>query len=117
MFPKTTIWALLYARVRQTDAASWRNLLLARAELLPPRPAHSHELPEADARLLFGEGAFPVADIQNLLKRLGLPHDAPLTTLAVEFFTDPSVADPLGRDVGHARMLRVSPLISVPDVC
>jgi hypothetical protein len=115
--PKTAMWALLYARVRQTDAASWRNLLLARAELIPPRPERRHEPPEADARMLFSEGSFAIADVRDLLRRLGLPDDAPLTTLAVELFTDPTVADPLGRELGHARMLRVSPLIPVPDAC
>jgi hypothetical protein len=114
-FPKTAMWGLLYARVRQTDAASWRNLLLARVHLHPRTVGN--ELPEADARVLFGEGTFAITDIQDLLQRLGLPQDAPLTTLAVELFTDPSVADPLGRELGHARMLRVSPLNPVPDEC
>ena len=112
-FPKTQMWAVLYARVQQTDAASWRNLLLARARLLPPHLI----IEETDARELLGEGAFLLNDIQSLLKRLGLPDDAPLTTLAVEFFSDPIGDDPLGRELGHARMLRVSPLNPVPDAC
>jgi hypothetical protein len=111
-FPKTHMWAVLYARVRQTDAASWRNLLLARTRLLPPQSNI-----DTDALVLLGEGRFLLAEIEDLLKRLGLPDDAPLTTLAVELFTDPIGPDPLGRELGHARMLRVSPLIPVPDAC
>jgi hypothetical protein len=111
-FPKTHLWGVLYARVRQTDGASWRNLLLARTRLFPPQSRA-----ETDALVLFGEGRFPLVEIDGLLRRLGLPDDAPLTTLAVELFTDPIGPDPLGRELGHARMLRVSPLIPVPDAC
>jgi hypothetical protein len=117
MFPKTALWALLYARVRQTDAASFRNLLLARGELMPPRPDPHDAEPQTDARVLLGEAAFAIADIQRLLQRHGLPPETPLTTLAVELFADPSIGDPVGRELGHARMLRVSPLISVADSC
>ncbi len=113
-FPRTSMWAVLYARVQQTDAASWRNLLLARARM---SPAQELMVLEADARALFGEGFFEVPDVHNLLQRLGLPEDTPLTTLAVELFTDPLPPDPLGQDLGHARMLRVSPLVPVPDQC
>ncbi len=72
---------------------------------------------EADARALFGQGFFEILEVQNLLRRLGLPDDTPLTTLAVELFTDPVPPDPLGQGPGHARMLCVSPLVPVPDQC
>ena len=72
---------------------------------------------ETDARTLFGQGLFELVQVRNLLQRLGLPEDTPLTTLAVELFTDPIPPDPLGQDLGHARMLRVSPLVPVPDQC
>jgi len=113
-FPRTSLWAVLYARVEQTDAASWRNLLLARARMSPPQELM---LTEADARALFGEGFFGIREVHDLLARLGLPDDTPLTTLAVELFTDPIPVDPLEQDLGHARMLRVSPLVPVPDQC
>jgi hypothetical protein len=113
-FPRTSMWAVLYARVRQTDAASWRNLLLDRASM---SPAQEFLDTETDARTLFGQGFFEILQVRNLLRRLGLPDDTPLTTLAVELFTDPIPPDPLGQDLGHARMLRVSPLVPVPDRC
>ena len=113
-FPRTSLWAVLYARVQQTDAASWRNILLARAMMSPPQ--EFFEL-EVDARTLFGEGVFEIVEIQKLLRQLGLPDDTPLTTLAVELFTDPLPPDPVGQNLGHARMLRVSPLVPVPDQC
>lgn len=113
-FPRTSLWAVLYARVQQTDAASWRNLLLARAMMSPRQ--ESMDL-DADARALFGEGLFEIVQVQNQLRQLGLPDDTPLTALAVELFTDPLPPDPLGQNLGHARMLRVSPLVPVPDQC
>lgn len=113
-FPRTSMWAVLYARVQQTDAASWRNLLLDRSQMFPPQELFESE---TDARTFFGQGFFELVQVRNLLQRLGLPEDTPLTTLAVELFTDPIPPDPLGQDLGHARMLRVSPLAPVPDQC
>ncbi|HEY6803382.1 MAG TPA: hypothetical protein VI306_07370 [Pyrinomonadaceae bacterium] len=112
-FPRTSMWAVLYARIKQTDAASWRNLLLDRAPMSPGQVFDN----EADGRTLFGQGLFEIVQVKNQLQRLGLPDDTPLTTLAVEFFTDPIPPDPLGDDLGLARMLRVSPLVPVPDSC
>ena len=46
------LWALLYARVEQADAAAWRNLLLLRTPLLPPfatRDSLHREKPAAAA--------------------------------------------------------------------
>jgi len=113
-FPRTSMWAVLYARVQQTDAASWRNLLLDRSQMFPPQELFESE---TDARTFFAQGLFELVQVKNLLQRLGLPEDTPLTTLAVELFTDPIPPDPLGQDLGHARMLRVSPLVPVPDQC
>ena len=47
----------------------------------------------------------------------GWPNAAPLTALVVEFHTQPEIEDPLGTHLGHARMLRVSPLVPIPDAC
>ena len=114
--PKTAMWALLYARVRQTDAAAWRNILLRRARLLPP---HFGNDPEAasGARLLYAEGLFAIEDIRRELAEFGLPPDTPLTALAAELFQEPAEEDPLGADLGKGRLLRVSPLVPVPDAC
>ncbi|MEO5732910.1 MAG: hypothetical protein ABIN96_16195 [Rubrivivax sp.] len=115
--PKTRLWGLLYARVQQADAAAWRNLMLMRVPLRPPPGDLAERQPETAGPLLFGEGQFAVGELQSLLARHGLGTDAPLTTLVVEFHTEPEIDDPLGRQLGHARMLRVSPLIPVPELC
>ena len=113
--PRTSMWAVLYARVKQTDAASWRNLLLARARVMPFERLVAIE---GDARTQFGEGFFEVHEVRELLRKLGLDDDTPLTALAVELFDDDATpSDPLGKNLGHARMLRVSPLVPVPDQC
>jgi hypothetical protein len=115
--PKTRLWALLYARVEQVDAAAWRNLLLLRTPLERPPGDLAERQPETSRPLLFGEGRFEIAALAQALRRHGLDAHSPLTTLVVEFHTEPDIDDPLGKNLGHARMLRVSPLIAVPDAC
>ena len=74
-----------------------------------------------DAAVMFGEGEIAIGAVHDLLLRVGLPEDAPLTALAVELFSnssDPDPApDPVGADLGFARILRVSPLAPVPEAC
>jgi hypothetical protein len=41
----------------------------------------------------------------------------PVTVLVAEFLTEPDIPDPVGLNLGHARMLRVSPVVPVPDAC
>jgi hypothetical protein len=108
--PRSQLWALLYARVRQVDAASWRNVLIGQRRLFLD---DQHDFRSE----LFGEAEFPLADVRDSLERLGLPAEVPLTALAAEMFGEPSRDHPLGANLGHARILRVSPLIAVPDSC
>ena len=117
--PMTRLWALLYARVEQADALAWRNLMLMRTPLLPPSGGFlaAVQPPSSSSPLMFGEGRFLMADLQSLLARHGLDPNSPLTTLVAEFHTEPEIEDPLGSKLGHARILRVSPLIAVPDAC
>ena len=115
LVPSTQLWALVYARVTQTDGATWRNLLLTRTQLLAPHQAND---PNGEGpRILYGEGLIALNTLTDTLLRLGLPQDAPLTVLALEMFADPPEADPLGSSLGQARILRTSPLASVPDAC
>jgi hypothetical protein len=103
------------------DGASWRNLVQTRAELQPPLALLANAAPESNAALLYGEGEFEIDSVHGLLRLLGLHEDAPLTTLAVEFFRGDSSPDPapnpLGVDLGFAQILRISPLAPVPDAC
>jgi hypothetical protein len=110
---RTRLWSLLYARVRQVDTAEWRNVLIARARMLRPEHVEHGD----DARELFGEGRFALAVVSDLLARLGLPADTPLTVLAAEVFGDPPIDEPLGGELGRGRLLRISPLVPVPDAC
>lgn len=121
LFPKTVMWGVLYARVQQMDGVSWRNLALTRTELQPPLALLANAAPESNAALLYGEGEFEIGSLHNLLRLVGLPEDAPLTTLAVELFRVDSNPDPapnpVGVDLGFAQILRISSLIPVPDAC
>jgi hypothetical protein len=113
--PATELWALLYARVVQTDASSWRNVLLARVPLLPPRVGNDPL--GAGARVLYGEALIPEDAVESALRSLALPANTPLTVLAAEMFANPAEEDPLGNRLGHARILRISPLAAVPGTC
>jgi hypothetical protein len=113
--PQTLMWALLYARVRQADGAAWRNVLLARTELFVPLEGNNPKVPGVP--VVYGEGAFDLGEIIKSLGGMGLPADEPLTVLASELLADPDELDPLGDRLGYARMLRISPLVSVPDAC
>ena len=65
--PKTQLWALLYARVEQADAAAWRNLLLLRTALWAP--IDNPQLPppsEAQPPLFYGAGNFPLAEVRRI---------------------------------------------------
>ena len=118
LVPKTQLWALLYARVEQADAVAWRNLLLLRTPLFPPvGNAVLSPLRNAQPPLLYGTGNFPLTEVRRVLRRRGLADAAPLTALVAEFHTQPEIEDPLGTRLGHARMLRVSPLVPIPDAC
>ncbi|MEO8597097.1 MAG: hypothetical protein ABI759_27510 [Candidatus Solibacter sp.] len=114
--PKTDLWAVLYARVQQADGQAWRNVMLARTQLFAPRGGDDPQ--RLGIPVLFGEAVFEADRVSTALLSLGMfEEDVPLTVLVAEVFSDPGENDPLGERVGHARMLRISPLISVPDAC
>ena len=83
--------------------------------LFAPRLGNDPE--GAGARVLYAEGRFDLDDVRRALAEFGLPADTPLTALAAELFADPPEEDPLGADLGKGRLLRVSPLVPVPDAC
>jgi len=113
--PHTRLWALLYARVAQVDGDAFRNLLLMRAAMQPnDRPELRWSLASGAMQ---GVAIFARADLERELAARGLPADMPLTALATEFYTDPEVADPVGSELGSARLMRASTLVPVPDAC
>jgi len=97
--PRTQIWALLYAQVRQADDKDTRNVLLDdRVLVLRPRAqkgrilggmtsfvggslAGSFENSDAPARAVT---SWTSAEIRVMLASIGLPDDSPLSVLCVE---------------------------------
>jgi hypothetical protein len=144
--PQTRIWFMLYAQVLQADAASYRNVLLTHrlGATLPNPPNSPVQNPQHSFNLDPLAGVtFAQADVNDLLKLLGLPVTTPLSVLAVEVLpgplnvttgpagAGPAVAattaapaanvapqeDPVGANLGLRRILRTSPLTIVPAIC
>jgi len=64
-----------------------------------------------------GVAIFPRADLERELAARDLPPEMSLTALATEFYTDPEVDDPVGSELGSARLMRASTLVPVPEAC
>ena len=91
--PRTELWALLYAQVRQADGKDSRNILLDDRKLDLRRRLGNRfdtklgirigafENSDAPAR---GAAAWKSDEIVRMLLGLGLPADAPLSVLCVE---------------------------------
>jgi hypothetical protein len=113
--PRSSLWGLLYAQVRQADGEAWRNVLLGRTHL---------GLTDAQMRgragtEVHGFGFWDQDDVAAALEALSLPLRSPLSVIAVEMQpqeTSP-FGDPLGLDLGQVRILRASPLTPVPTIC
>ncbi len=112
--PRTEIWGLLYAQGMRIDGEDRRNVLISRKRARPAEQARDfRETPETVATAIWRQ-----QEIDPLLKALALPRSAPLSVLAVELAPElDRVPDPLGADLGRARILRTSPLVPVPEVC
>ena len=110
--PRTQIWMVLYARVRQADGRSTRNLQIdaRRAVSLPGL------LSIGSTRI---EATWSDSELAFLLQRVGLPAATPLSMLAVEVLPEPngSFFDPVGSDLGQVRIMRTSPLTEIPATC
>ena len=143
--PKTEIWCMLYAQVKQADAAHNRNILLAEAKgqyveskqwniasflarrsEMPARSANSLDV-TLDAPAI-GTVGWSETEIEQLLDQFNLAGTTGLSVLAVEmmprydqyiFFgnaPDTSVR-PLSQQLGQYRILRTSPLVAAPEIC
>jgi hypothetical protein len=133
-FPRTIIGFLVYAQARQADGSGQRNILLAHqgvTEVIAPGQAG------------YGTAEFTQADIEAAATGLGLPAEAPISVLAVEFYPPGgstgeaywpgpvgdavlgspahgkgSQPDPFAPPLfGRLRILRTSPLVAVQPVC
>jgi hypothetical protein len=143
--PRTEIWCMLYAQVRQADAIQNRNLLLGEIKLqyvdsatpdtakflagrpkLPIRTANSLNV-NLDAPLT-GIGGWTEKEIGLLLGQFGLSSDVGLSVLAVEMMPrydqyivrgPASTQDihPLSSELGQYRILRTSRLVAASAIC
>ena len=115
--PRTEIWVLLYAQVKQADGADFRNILLSRKPALiqDQRYGLAFSLNYVN---LSGFSYWDDGEVKSLLASLALSPSSPLSVLAVE--VSPELgrrADPLGANLGYVRILRASPLAAVPTIC
>ena len=96
--PRTQIWALLYAQVRQADDKDSRNILLEDRMLVPRRRLRDETtyrafggvaayaaagFENADAAI-HGIATWDAKDVRSLLAAYGLPDDSSLSVLCVE---------------------------------
>ncbi len=117
---ETTLWALLYAQAHQADGQDFRNILLGEKpmELYFTRQANDGS-PEGIPKDPLGSTLWERAEIQGMLRKWGLPPDAPLSVLVVEMLPtrDGGLNRPLSVNLGMERILRTSPLTVVEGVC
>jgi hypothetical protein len=134
--PFTTIGFLLFGQVLQADGSGYRNVLLAHQGATPVNPRDTQE----GFVFEYGSAEFTQDTIRQTLIDAGLPEDAPLSVLAVEFYgpgglvaefgnvfeqlgrggkreTDAAIDpfDPQG--FGKRRILRTSTLTKVEPYC
>ncbi|HTI91448.1 MAG TPA: hypothetical protein VL727_12720, partial [Puia sp.] len=144
--PKTEIWCMLYAQVKQADAKQNRNILLSEtmleyrqtdeqvqiATFLAKRGSMSvMEANKFKVNLdipLTGQGGWGNSEIKALLDQFGLKGDIGLSVLAVEMMPryeqyvykpDYPVDSqrPLSQGLGRHRILRTSRLVAAPEFC
>lgn len=113
--PTSELWVLLYVQVRLADASDWRNILIGRTRLT----FSDSNFRGRSGSEPHGFGYCDQDEIEAWLEALGLPHNSPLSVLAVELLPEPEspFMDPLGKDLGQVRVLRTSPLTPVPTIC
>lgn len=113
--PATEIYVLIYAQVYQSDHADFRNVLLSHKKAFFRRkPLEQQSTPDA----FYADTAWSTSEIDLLLAGLTLGPGTPLSCLAVETLPGgSSTPDPLGAGLGQERILRTSPLVSVPAIC
>jgi hypothetical protein len=80
--PLTTLGFLLYAQVIQADGSGYRNVLLAHQGATPVDVRDT----SAGFAYDYGQAVFGQDAIHKRLAMEGLPTDAPLSVLAVEFY-------------------------------
>ena len=111
--PNTELWGVLYGRVVQADGTMHRNVELGVRRFTPIGPT------QAVDRAARAFCDVSTAELEELLAAWGLPPDSAVSALAVELLPEPRsrFSEPLSRDLGSVRLLRVSPLTNADDGC
>ena len=125
LIPRSEIWILLYAQVLQVDGLSWRNVLLLQRRARQIRGDANPDFPRPQSALELAVGTFSQDELGATLRLLGLSQSSSLSALAVELIPEiilteedqPPRRDPLRESLGDVRILRTSPLVSVPPQC
>jgi hypothetical protein len=144
--PKTEIWCMLYAQVKQADARQNRNILLSELKLQYLAPPEDSDVEQflasrSSVSVKIGNslklnvdapstavGHWKETDISLLLAQLNLAGDTSLSVLAVEMMprydlfivagkTPNTSLRPLSHDLGKYRILRTSRLVAAPEIC
>jgi hypothetical protein len=116
-FPSSEIWVLLYSQVTQVDGNGQRNILLGRKPARNNRDDFQFRTGYGDTEI-YVTAMWDQSEIEAMLRALALDLESPMSVLAVELLPEQGrIADPLGIGLGQARILRTSPLTTVPMVC
>jgi len=113
IFPRTNIYALLYAQVLQADGKQYRNILIDQVSLQKPQRNSNIDKP-------FGLTSWSLKDIRTKLLRKGMDINAPLSVLAIEIMPDSRQNDFQVNsfiDLENIRILRASRLYKIADSC
>jgi len=104
--PRTSIWCLLYAQVKQADGLDYRNILLDEVQLERRHPSRDKFSQNVAAGLKeeliikqfqqavalekeaikYAYGGWKNSDVGDMLSLYGLPPDSPLSVVCVEVF-------------------------------
>lgn len=113
VFPRTNIYALLYAQVLQADGKQYRNILIDQVSLQKPPRNSNIDKP-------VGLTSWNLKDIRTKLLRKGMDVNAPLSILAIEIMPDSRQNDFQVNsfiDLENVRILRTSRLYKISDSC
>ncbi|HEX5025714.1 MAG TPA: hypothetical protein VFV68_10595, partial [Agriterribacter sp.] len=118
LFPRTNIYALLYAQVLQADGKQYRNILIDQVTLQKRSRNTNVDKP-------VGLTSFIIKDIRKMLRTKGIDINASLSVLAIEVMPDGRHFANAGIDVEinhfidleNIRILRTSRLYKISDSC
>jgi hypothetical protein len=118
IFPRTNIYALLYAQVLQADGKQYRNILIDQISL---RKTSRNTISDKPVGLT----SFAIKEVRKKLRMKGMDINAPLSVLAIEIMPDGRHFGNRGVDVQvngfidleNIRILRTSRLYKIADSC